>query len=62
VVQEARRIAMMVENLPEEQLPPESLWHSPQKCAQWIKDHPLGGKQNSGGFLEFKDTEVEKAN
>ena len=49
----------MLNNVPKEQMPPESLWHSPQKCLQWIEDHPLGGKNNSGGFLEFKDTEVE---
>lgn len=51
----------MIENVPKDQMPPESIWHSPLKCKKWIDDHPLGGKKDSGGFLEFKETEVEKA-
>ena len=58
-MQESRRILSMLENVPEDAMPPESLWHSPQKCKAWIDEHMSLDKKKSGGFLEFKDTEIE---
>jgi hypothetical protein len=63
VVDEARRIIFMMENVTDEEMPPKSIWHSPKKCVQWVKDRRddrTSKKDGSGGFLEFKETEVEK--
>ncbi len=52
----------MSSNVGEDEMPPQSIWHSPKKCYQWVKDRRkerYDGKGSSGGFLEFKDTEVE---
>ena len=62
MVEEARRILYMMANVPKEAMPPESIWHSPQKCAAWVDDHMPGGKDSKGGgMLEFKETEIEKS-
>lgn len=53
----------MMENVTDEEMPPKSIWHSPKKCVQWVKDRRddrTSKKDGSGGFLEFKETEVEK--
>lgn len=64
VVAEARRIIFMTNNVSEDEMPPKSLWHSPRKCVEWIKarrdeKYPKDGRKSSGGFLEFKENEVE---
>jgi hypothetical protein len=48
----------MRETVPEDSMPPESLWHSPHKCKKWIDEH-FGKKGSGPDFLEFRDTEVE---
>lgn len=41
--------------------PPESIWHSPTKCREWVDDH-MPGKKTGGGELTFDaDFEIEKA-
>lgn len=61
MVAEARRILSYME-LPEEQQPPESIWHSSGKCREWIKQHnPFAKDKMGSGMLEFDDSQVEKA-
>lgn len=61
MVYEARRILAYFE-LPDEQRPPESIWHSPGKCSEWIKQHdPFSKNKMGSGMLEFDDMQVEKA-
>jgi hypothetical protein len=60
MVRESRRIISYLENLTEEMMPPQSIWHSARKCHNWIKAHQPGNKEGSG-MLEFSDREVERA-
>lgn len=54
---EARRILSYYE-MPEEGQPPKSLWHSPDKCNDWIKRYfDKDNKGSKGGDLVFSDYE-----
>lgn len=59
VVGEARRILSFFEHLPSEQRPPKSLWHSRQKCADWIDQHKPGEDPDKGKLF-FNPNEVER--
>jgi hypothetical protein len=63
MVAEARRILSYLENIPEEAVPPKSLWHSSHKCQEWIEEHhPLLQDKKNSGMFEFNDREIERAN
>ena len=56
---EARRILSYFENLTEDQRPPKSIWHSRNKCVDWIEAHRPGGTGGSNNML-FNDNEIER--
>jgi hypothetical protein len=60
-VAEARRILSYHHNLPEEQRPPKSIWHSIKKCEKWIEDHNPYDKDKRGpeNQISFDDWEQE---
>jgi hypothetical protein len=58
VVSEARRILSYFE-LPEKAHPPKAIWHSPTKCADFIRTAMDLKNPSDQQFLEFNDSEVE---
>jgi hypothetical protein len=57
LVHEARRILSYFE-IPEDKRPPRSIWHSPDKCSDWIKKaFDPDAKDKPGSMLMFDDAE-----
>lgn len=58
LVSDARRILSYFE-IPDDKRPPQSIWHSPDKCSEWVKkafDVKGAGKPNE---MTFDDVERE---
>ena len=58
LVMEARRILGLYE-IPEDKRPPKAIWHSADKCSEWIKkayDPKAEGRSNE---MTFDDAERE---
>jgi len=60
MIAEARRILSYLANLPKKAQPPKAIWHSQDKCAEFIETNMKleSGDQNEQ-FLEFEDEEKQ---
>ncbi len=59
MVAEARRILSYLTNVPKKALPPKAIWHSPDRCAEFIEEHMKFDSNENEQFIEFQDDEMQ---
>lgn len=61
MVDEARRIISYFENLPKDQQPPKSIWHSVIKCNKFIEDNsPFKNNRPGGGMIQLDEDDIQR--
>ena len=60
MVGESRRILSYIQNLPKSSMPPQSIWHSPTKCSDYIDEHMAAMTDpKRRELLEFEEPEIQ---